>query len=391
MRRLRPFGFALLFLLLFECVLRAWLPPDLRVQRDVRNPFGCFADDELLRLELARDTDEDALDVVLVGDSVLASVENGPGEKLVDLLPPLLTQRLANASGPYAHKSVRVFSISMSAARAADQQAALTLLHQRLSSHRKGLRDLVVVVSSNILFFSKRFASDAMSYPCLAYALSDDPLLLRKLGVPSPSKGLWGESDARLAKALSHLYLFQQRRHLAEALAGGPLRPQLREKLVRALRRLPGHPPQPAQPQVIDAAVRNRPWFLRDHKRESFTAHYDYVPTDSAQAWNFIATRSLFGFLHAHPELASFVMINPHNHHLIGPLGQTDSYKNLMQQIKQQAFAHGLYVADYDRQPALRSEHFLDIDHFTRDGNAALSALIAEDVVRALSARTQAR
>lgn len=389
MRRLRPFGFALLFLLLFECVLRAWLPPDLRVQRDVRNPFGCFADDELLRLEQAREQDIDALDVVLVGDSVLASVENGPGEKLVDLLPQVLSQRLATASSPYANKKVRVFSISMSAARAADQQAALTVLHKRLSVHRKGLRDLVVVVSSNILFFSKRFASDAMSYPCLSYALVDDPLLLRKLAVPSPQKGLWGDSDAFLSRALSHLYLFQQRRHLAEALVGGPLRPQLREKLTRALRRLPGHTPQPAAPQVIDAEVRNRPWFLRDHKRESFTAHYDYVPTDSPQAFNFIATRSLFAFLAAHPELPAFVMINPHNHHFIGPLGQTDSYRALMQQIKHMAAAHGLYVADYDRQPALRSEHFLDIDHFTRDGNAALSALIAEDVLRVLSARSQ--
>ena len=53
-----------------------------------------------------------------------------------------------------------------------------------------------------------------------------------------------------------------------------------------------------------------------------------------------------------------------------------------MTEIKQSVQAAGLVVADYDRRPELRSEHFLDIDHFTRDGNQVLSAMIAEDVAK---------
>jgi len=382
MRRLRPFCFALLFLSLLECTLRLWLPVDERVLLDSRNPFGCFADDELLRLQLARQNPESALDVVLVGDSVLASVENGPSERLVDLLPKELEQRLPSAD---RNRKVRLWSISMSAARAADQLAALRVLSDRLRNTPKGTRDLVIVVSSNLLFFSKRFASEAMNYPCLSYALADteDGLLLRRLGLPNPSRGLWAASDGWLAQAAAHLYLFQQRRHISEALVGGPLRPRLREGLTKALRRLQG---QKESQVVIDAKVRNRPWFLREHRREHFVAHYDYLPSDSATAWNWIGTRALLDFLASHRELQTLVMVNPHNHFLIGTLGETDSYRGLVAQLKQSVVKRGLAVADYDRRPELRSEHFLDIDHFTRDGNQVLSALIAEDVARLRSA-----
>ena len=87
MNRLRPFAFALGFLLLVELLLRCVFAADERVLLDARNPFGCFADDPLYRLQKARELPEPALDVVLLGDSVLASVENGPGERLTDFLP----------------------------------------------------------------------------------------------------------------------------------------------------------------------------------------------------------------------------------------------------------------------------------------------------------------
>lgn len=379
MSRLRPFVFALGFLLLAELVLRAVFPPDERVLLDARNPFGCFADDPLYRLQKARESSEPALDVVLLGDSVLASVENGPDERLTDFLPHEVERALG---GSLQGRKVRAWSISNSAARAADQLAAIKILHERLSHSPKGLRDLVLVVSSNPLFFSRRFASEAMNYPCLSYALSDDALLLRKLNIPSPSKGLWGDSDAYLGTQLAHLYLFQQRRNVAERVFGGPLRPRLRELLTHGVRRLSG---QKETKVVIDAKVRNRPWFERDHKRDSFVAHYDFLPSQSPMAWNWIATRALFSYLHSHPELSALVMVNPHNHHFIGPLGETDSFRTLIAELKQTAQAEHIYLADYDRHPALRSEHFLDIDHFTRDGNQVLSALISQDVAKLLA------
>ncbi len=376
MLRLRPFAFALGFLLLAEIALRMWLPVDERVLLDARNPFGCFADDELYRLQKAREQTEPALDVVLVGDSVLASVENGPQERLTDFLPDSVTAALGQAA---AGRRVRAWSISMSAARAADQLAAIRVLRERLLKTPKGLRDLVLVVSSNPLFFSRRFASEAMNYPCLAYAIAEDGLLLRKLGIPSPSKGLWADSDAYLSTAAAHLFLFQQRRHIAERLVGGPLRPRLREILTRSARRLQG---QKEAQVVVDAKMRNRPWFLRDHKRESFTAHYDYLASDSPSAWNWIATRALFSYLRDHPDLQTLVMVNPHNHYFVGPLGEKSGYRNLISALHEAARTNGIPLADYDRDPALRTEHFLDIDHFTSDGNRVLSGLIAQDVAK---------
>ncbi|MBL9043550.1 MAG: hypothetical protein JNM83_18195 [Myxococcales bacterium] len=384
MRRTRPFLFALFFLALLECALRCFLPVDERVLLDARNPFGCFADDELLRLQKARESDTPALDVVLVGDSVLASVENGPGERLVDLLPLELSTRLPTA---YQGRSVRVWSVSMSAARAADQLAALKILYDRLRTTRKGTRDLVVVVSSNLLFFSKRFSAESMNYPCLSYALADDGLLLRRLGMPTPNKGLWTTSDAFLSQVASHLYLFQQRRHLAEWLAGGPLRPRIREGLTRAGRRLHGQHQAEVVPQgALGAKLRNRPWFEREHRRESFVTHYQYLPSRSPLAWNWTATRALVEFLRSHRDLQTLVMVNPHNHFLIGPLGETPDYRNLVTEIERTVQGAGLVAANYDRRPELRSEHFLDIDHFTRDGNQVLSSLIATDVAALLSA-----
>lgn len=376
MNRLRPFAFALGFLLLVELLLRCVFAADERVLLDARNPFGCFADDPLYRLQKARELPEPALDVVLLGDSVLASVENGPGERLTDFLPGEVGRALADS---LHGKKVRAWSISNSAARAADQLAALKILHARLTKTSKGLRDLVVVISSNPLFFSRRFASDAMNYPCLSYALADDPLLLRKLNIPSPSKGLWGDSDAYLGTLFSHLYLFQQRRNVAEKWVGGPLRPRLRELVTHGVRRLSG---QKEWQVVVDEKTRNRPWFQRDHKRDSFSAHYDFLKSDSPAAWNWTATRALFSYLHSHPELATLVMINPHNHFFIGPLGDTDGYRTLIAQLAQEASRQGVFLADYDRNPALQSEHFLDIDHFTRDGNLVLSSLIAGDVAK---------
>ena len=82
MRSLRPFAFALVWLFLFEGLLRLGYAPDARTVRDPEHPYGCFADDELTQLVAAREGDGQGQsatallrDVVLIGDSVLASVE----------------------------------------------------------------------------------------------------------------------------------------------------------------------------------------------------------------------------------------------------------------------------------------------------------------------------
>ena len=151
MNRLRPFAFALGFLLLVELLLRYVFAADERVLLDARNPFGCFADDPLYRLQKARELPEPALDVVLLGDSVLASVENGPGERLTDFLPGEVGRALADS---LHGKKVRAWSISNSAARAADQLLELRAL-RRVLLHR--LRPVLLAFDHACLGHYRRF------------------------------------------------------------------------------------------------------------------------------------------------------------------------------------------------------------------------------------------
>ena len=110
MRSLRPLGFALLFLALLEAALRVLCDPDPRVLRDPLHPFGCFADAEQERLLRDRAADAapsaqsdpegaEVVDVVLLGDSVLASTDNAPGERLGDALSQALPAALTAAAG----------------------------------------------------------------------------------------------------------------------------------------------------------------------------------------------------------------------------------------------------------------------------------------------------
>jgi hypothetical protein len=133
----RPLGFALLWLLLLEVTLRLTLPADPRTVRDPAHPYGCFADQTLTELVAARADGTAAVDVVLIGDSVLASVENPVGSKLAELLQPALTERLLAKSAPDAKATppkVRVWTLAAGGAHAADVLAALTRLQQQRRS-----------------------------------------------------------------------------------------------------------------------------------------------------------------------------------------------------------------------------------------------------------------
>lgn len=361
--------------------MRCLLPKDERVLQDPHNPFGCFADDELLRLQNTRAQDQPAdhlgdsvLDIVLLGDSVLASDQNAEGERLADLLPQAVSAQFSQ-NAVWAHKRVRVFSYSKSAARAADQWAAIEILVDRLGRTPKGLRDVVVVVGTNPLFFSRRFSAESMNYPCLSYRFADRPELQQQLGLPITDRGLWGTSDAVLGKLGSRLYLFQQRRRIAEHLFGGPIRPFLRQKLTDGFRKLQGR-----KEATVSAETRNLPWFRRVFEPDSFVAHYDFVPQDSPRAWNWLATRKLFAYLGSQLTFPVLVMVTPHNHFLAGPLAETESYQLLHKQLAELARAQNIRFADYDQNPALRSEHFIDIDHENLDGNRVLAGLLAKDI-----------
>jgi lysophospholipase L1-like esterase len=386
----RPLGFALLWLLLLEVTLRLTLPADPRTVRDPAHPYGCFADQTLTELLAARADGTAAVDVVLLGDSVLASVENPVGSKLAELLPPALTERLLAQSAPGAKAlppQVRVWTVAAGGAHAADVLAALTRLQHSLPSAQSPRSKLVVVASSNVIFFSKRHRVPAMTYPCLAGWLPPDPSLHRQLGLPPPSTGLWSTTEPFLQKHLTrHIYLLQQRRHLAERWLGGPPREALREGFVSGVRgllqRLKGQRPQPSTTEDPD-----RPWSARGYTQAQFAASYDVVPLDSPEATNFQLTQRLAqqaGQLKG--QIPTLVLVSPQNQAMLGALLQTPSYQQLTSALQSTFAAHSVPLLQLDRDQAFVSSMFLDQDHLTRAGNQLLAARLAEALLPLLLA-----
>lgn len=396
-RSLRPAGFALFFLALCELGLRLSLPPDERVLRDPRHPFGCFADDEQARLLSARAQGAGpgpGIDLVLLGDSVLASTDNAPGERLADALPPALTEALRQKlPAGVPTPPVRVFTLAVGGARAADLYAALRRLEAQLSagSHAPPAqavdRRLVVLLASNVIFSSQRHRQPAMAFPCLAEWLGEDGELRARLGLPPPPSGVLERADRALGAFLTrNLYLFQQRRRVSERLFGEesgamPPRQALRERTTELARRIHGSPERPRE----DAAHRNRPWSERGLSPELFRAHYDLVPPGTPEATNQLASARTARFLAENPGLSVRVIEIPQNHALVGRWTGSAAYSALQEQTAARFTAAGTKVLRYDRTPALRSEHFLDLDHLTAEGNRALAALLAADLAPELS------
>lgn len=389
MRSLRPFGFAFGWLLLFEVLLRLCCAPDPRTVRDPEHPYGCFADDELGQLIAARDGDGAAgpLDVILIGDSVLASVENARGQRLVDALQPALQEALS--AGP-ALAPPRVWALSAGGARAVDVYAMLRRVERALRAGRRGTQGVLVVVSSNPIFFSRRHLQPAMAYPCLAAELAQagaaagiaDP----RLRLASPMDSALGRLEHRLLQlATEHIYVLQQRRRLAEALFGGPPRLVLRERLQHLHHRRTGRAAS-APAGLDEQAQRDRPWTERHLLAAQFASSYDFVPLDSPAAVNLLWTRVLAGWLGAHPELGSLALLVPQNHALLGALAEGPAYTAVTTAVAAAFAGAGVPFVSYDRDPALRSEHFLDLDHLTAAGNRALAERLARELAPRLRA-----
>lgn len=392
LRRLRPLGFALAWLVLLELTLRLCLPEDARVLRDPQHPHGCFADDEQARLLLARAAPAPSapppVDLVLVGDSVLGSVNNPAGERLADHLGAAVQAELGRGAPP-----VRVFTLAAGGARAADVYGAVRRLHAQLGGRTARL---FLVANTNVIFFSRRHRQPALLSACLAPALGDDldPGLRARLQLPAPPA--LAPVEARLAAFFArHLYLYQQRRRIGELVFGGPPREALRDRLTHAFTRL--HGKRTAAPGngnenegEIGAAAdaeRNLPWTARGLHAAQYAPSFDLIPPGTPDAVNFALTEQLAAFLGARArELPSLVVLTPQNHALLGPLAAGLRYDALGEALAAAFARAGVAYVSYDRDPALRSEHFTDLDHLTAAGNRALAARLARDVAARLRA-----
>lgn len=366
-RPLRPLAICAALLVLVEIALRLACAPDERVLADPLHPYGCFREEALQRLAEARAREAGSaaapLDVVLLGDSVLSSVNNGPGERVEDALGP----RLQAALG----RPVRVTSLGRGGAHAADQLAALRQLQGALGP---APRRLALVVSTNVIFFSRRHAAPPMLYPCLAEHLAGEAEVPALLRLPAPPSAL----ERGLTRWLTrNVYLLQQRRRLGEALFGGPPRDALRERALGLLGRLGLRGQAAAAPAVTDP---NTPWTERGLSAAQFAASYDFIPPLSKEAINFQVTRRLGAALGelargGVPVLAALV---PQNHGLLGPLAAGPAYDEVSMAAQAAFQIAGVPFRSYDGLV----EHglFTDLDHLTAAGNARLAALLAADL-----------
>jgi hypothetical protein len=258
---------------------------------------------------------------------------------------------------------VRVFNLSAGGARAADVYGALRRLRQRLDGSRQGTQNLLIVLDSNVIFFSRRQSQPPMLFPCLLDAIPDAEGLRQRLSLPAPPR----PAEQRLSLWLvDNLYLFQQRRRLAQSLFGGPPREALRERLQTL-----HHPSN--QPVLVK----------EDYAR--YAPNYDFIPLDSPEALNYAATEELAGFLGQQKDLRVLVVMTPHNHARLGAITDTDSYRSLSAAVAAVFRGHGVPFVSYDHTPAITASMFLDLDHLTAAGNYALALLLAGDLVRLLA------
>ncbi|MCS6913204.1 MAG: hypothetical protein RMK29_04740 [Myxococcales bacterium] len=352
-----------LWLLLLEGLLRLLTSPDPRVLHDPLHPYGCFQEERLAQLVAARQDQPGPLDVVLLGDSVLSSVNNPPGERIEDLLPARLQAALGTP--------VRVWNLGQGGVRAADQLAALRQMEAALGARRQ---KLFVVLSSNVVFFSRRHRSPPMLYPCLGSYLRGDRELEALLRLPPPAPAL----ERYLAEWLArHLFLFGQRRRLAEALLGGPPREALRERLLQGLAHLGLRPGGDATTDP------NLPWTGRGLRAEQFRASYDFIPPESPEAINHLMTRRLARHLAGWGQ-AALVVLMPQNHGLLGPLADGAAYHATVAAIARTFAEAAVPFRSYDGLVA--DSLFTDADHLTAQGNQRLAELLAEDLVPRLRA-----
>jgi hypothetical protein len=233
-------------------------------------------------------------------------------------------------------------------------------------------RGLLLVVSSNLIFFSQRHRQPALAYPCLAAELP---------GAGPPDSSYKKLEQKLLAASTAHLYLLQQRRRIAEALFGGPPRLALRERLQLFYHGLRAQ-------RATAPGADDRPWSERGLLAAQFATSYDFVPLDSPEAENWRWTRELASWLSG--RLPALAILVPQNHWLLGPLAEGPAYDGLAARIAGAFAAAGVPFVSYDRDPALQSAHFLDLDHLTAAGNQVLAARLAADLVPRLRA-AQAR
>lgn len=393
-RMLRAVGVMLALLALTEVALRLLCAPDARALRDPLQPYGCYREDDLQQLVAARRAGAAGLDVVLLGDSVLASVNNRPGETVADYLQAALRSRLGPAAGITDRGAslfaINVWSLGRGGSHAADLYAALRQLEAEVPAGRP----LLLVLNTNIIFFSRRHATPPMLYPCLYRYLQGDlasdqasdltsdltigPALRAQLRLPAPP----GRVEEWLTGWLTrHVYLYQQRRRLNEALFGGIPRETLRERArlwALSLRaRLLGTGAGAAEDP-------NRSWSERGLSAAQYSADYDVIPFTSPEAVNYQMTQRLARRL-AGSAWPALVFLTPQNHGLLGALVDNDRYRQASAGILAVFTGAGVRARSYDGQIPHRT--FMDLDHLNAEGNRLLAAQLAEDLAPLLRAQ----
>jgi lysophospholipase L1-like esterase len=77
--------------------------------------------------------------------------------------------------------------------------------------------------------------------------------------------------------------------------------------------------------------------------------------------------------------------MTPHNHAQLGAIADTAAFRSLSAAIAELFQRSGVAFVSYDRNPVIRTDMFLDLDHLTASGNQALADLLAQDLAQYLT------
>lgn len=168
------------------------------------------------------------------------------------------------------------------------------------------------------------------------------------------------DGEARLARTVEAVWqVYGMRSDLRETVFG---RPDAASALLALVERFSGAAARRA------AAHRATP--------ESFEGAYDLSPLDDANVEVYFLRRLARTL--RDERVTAYALLTPTNHRLLHAYIDVPEYREQLAYVSAVLRRYGVRVLDYDR--ALPSGDFIDNDHLTAAGNAALAGLLARDV-----------
>jgi lysophospholipase L1-like esterase len=219
------------------------------------------------------------------------------------------------------------------------------------------VRPQAIVFNANL----KEFASADPAYATLAPAVEEDASA--SLAAAERARLVSSQAqtfDARADRAIGRLWaLYGMREDLRAALFGAP---DAAHALLRALQSFDGTAARVARAAPLEP--------------ERFEGTYDLTPLGPANVSAYFLARA--ATLAVTFGVPCYAILTPTNHALLHTFIDSPEYEAQLRYERRILEASGVRVLDYDRTFA--AADFIDNDHLTEAGNAALAERLAADV-----------